>query len=364
MNAAVNLRSGQLMPVNSIYQALSGVRQAHPGAGMRRWSHLLALPEASLQVSRIGYEKVRPLQNLFSLFYTLPSLGRIKLVVFHGQESTVCEHRYDKVDLYLDDPHQTGLCFSTADTGFCVLLDRCYWACAVEEEMQSGVEKNLQFFNQAGSLCLKILATRDTDHQAWAGLVQAFAAEQDGIHPLFLHDTRKEDYRCLTSRELHDFEQAWCRLSDERSLYTLLHQYQLSYFNAVCELGPRLARPVSPFILETLVRRLSLLPNTASHCPSLSCSFYGDAAIQHLSGKPVVRRQGERLLLLWAQGHMLLDDSSFGHAFVVRRPQGNGWVSSLEIFDLNGEHLLCAEGKDRCSSSENLAIREIFNGLL
>jgi|GEM_PF-2654862 putative hemin transport protein len=365
MNALVELPSCFKPGATIVYQALVGVRQAHPRLGLQGWSRLLSTSEGELQASRLGQESVWPLQDVFSLLYLLPSLGEVQLLTFNELGWAQYQGCFTPPDLCLDDPHQLGLQFVTQHLELKLMLENWYWGCLVEEENSQGeTEKSLQFFNRQGQRFAKIQALESGDQAAWLGLQEAFKGmgAVNPSRPLF-SDAGIQVFNDHPPQDLGRFQLEWRRMADPNQISYLLARHQVNYLSGLQALGPKLARQVSLNALTELLTEAALLPRSQAK-PGLKLAFYTDACVHSCRGNLQPPRLKHREVCIgYPAGCLHFNPQLLEEAWVVRKPQGDGWISSLELFSDAGQRVFQVSEDKLSLQPENLVLRELFNAL-
>jgi len=362
MNAWVEL-SPQVSSPNLVYQAFVGVRQAQPHLGLKGWSRLLATSEGELQASRLGQEDVRSLADTFSLLYQLAGLGELEICTFNDAGWAKYRGRFAPPDLCLENPHYLGLEFRANHLRLQLNMDQWYWGCAVEDRPSGGrVQKSLQFFTGSGDRFLKIQATANTSQVAWKKLLFSFAGQQEASKPLFAPQNKPLN-KTLASDDLLAFARDWRWMTSPNQLPLLLSRYQTSYLAALQQLKEKFAREVSLNALSEVLRQVGSLPASESK-PELELSVYSEGCLQRMHGiLQAPRLQHKDLCIAYAEGCIHLDPQMLEEAWVVRKPQGDQWITSLEVFDPKGQQVLQLQEYKPAAHPENLLLRQIFHTL-
>ncbi len=363
MNALVQIPSYQLSPLatatHRLYQAFVGVRQAQPNLGLKGWSQLLNSSEGELQASRLGHEEVRPLTDLFSLLYQLAGLGEVEIRSFNRSGWASYKGHFAPPDLCLDCPGYLGLEFRSGSLRLQMNMESWYWGCAVTDYPEGKeTQKSLQFFDQAGERFLKLQATSETSAVGWSRLLQRFAPTPIASKPLF--DVTQPSCGLTCPKDMTSFTQEWRLMASPNQVHRLLKRHQASYLGSLQRLDKKFAREVSLDALEQLLKQVQALPS-APNKPCLEMRFFASGCLQEVVGElQAPRLHLKQMCLAYAEGCMHLDPQCLEEAWVVRKPQGEGWVTSLEIFDDQGELIVQLQEHKLTQLPENLLIRQIF----
>lgn len=367
MNALVQVPSYEQSPLAAatqrLYQAFVGVRQAQPNLGLRGWSRLLSCSEGELQASRLGHEKVRPLVDTFSLLYQLAGLGEVEIISFNQTGWARYTGRFAPPDLCLDNPSCLGLEFRSSHLRLQLRMNHWYWGCVVEDQPPGQTtQSSLQFFNQSGQRFLKIQATAATSQPGWQRVVDNFARHEASAQPLFVEE--QENRSDSTPQDIAGFTQEWRLMQSPNQIDSLLKRHQADYLTALQHLGTKFAREVSLDSLQDLLRQVQWLPKGPNK-PCLEASFFTSGCTQTVSGAiQPPRLQHKDWCLGYAEGCLHLQAQRLEEAWVVRKPCEEGWVTSLELFDVAGQCVLAIQESKLSLVPENLLLREIFASLV
>lgn len=350
MNALVSFPTFTTGLSGLLYKALQGVRQAQPRASLYEWARLLNTSEGDLQASRIGQENIWPLRDAFSVLYQLAQLQEVEVTAYNDLGSIHYCGSFSSPDLCLDHPRQLGIQFLTSGLHLKLQLEHWYWGCATEQR--------LDFFTRNGRRFMSLSPTATTCMTGWKALLQQHADTTACHLPLF--EPAPAHYReHPMPQDLASLELEWRNMTDPQQISALLQRHKTTYFATLCSISPKLARSVSLDSFEQLL-------NSACQLQLPLCiSMVSEGCIQTCKKallKPCTTR--DLLQLEWQEGQARLDPSLFEFAFITRKPLGDSWISSLEIFGASGEMLLQVQGYNAEGRVENLALREVFSSLL
>lgn len=350
MNALVSFPSFTTGLSGLLYKALQGVRQAQPAASLREWAALLNASEGDLQASRIGQENVWPLRDAFSVLYQLSALEEVEVTAYNDLGSIHYRGCFSAPDLCLDHPRQLGIQFLTSSLHLKLQLEHWYWGCATQQR--------LDFFTRNGRRFMSLSPTRATNQTAWQTLLDQHADTQASHQPLFEPASLRHREHPMP-QDLATLELEWRNMSDPQQIPALLQRHKTTYFATLCSISPKLARSVSLNSFEQLLNSACQL-----QLP-LSIAMISEGCVQTCKKALLKPFSGKGTLVLeWQEGQARLDPSLFEFAFITRKPLGDSWISSLEVFGASGEMLLQVQGYQAEGRAENLALREVFSSLL
>lgn len=162
------------------------------------------------------------------------------------------------------------------------------------------------------------------------------------------------------AKDIKQLETDWLAATHRKYIPALLNQHNTTYFGALCSFSKKVARSVSLDSFTDLITQAKKL-----NLP-LSITLLNNTGKQ--TSQPVFitsNLQENCMHLSWKEEQAVLDPSQFEFAFVNRLPcdDGCGWISSLEIFGVEGELLLQVQGACEDQQAENLRLRELFSSL-
>jgi putative hemin transport protein len=230
---------------------------------------------------------------------------------------------------------------------------------AVDEVMPKGVQRSLQFFDAGGTAVHKVFTRVGTDVEAWNRLVAGAVAElqQPGLPAGTLppaDEARPDDQIDIPA--LHE---AWASMRDTHDFFGLLRRHGVTRTQALRLAEPRFARAVEPASAHQL-----LAGAAAGGTPVMV--FVGNPGVIQIHTGPVhqVVVHGPWLNVLDAGFNLHLREDHIAQAWVVRKPTVDGLVTSLELFDAEGQTIAMLFGERKPGHAELCAWRDLVDGLL
>jgi len=223
-------------------------------------------------------------------------------------------------------------------------------------------QRSLQFFDAAGTALHKVFAGPGTDEAAWQALVERFRAadQQPGIAVAPV-DRRPAD-RPDAEVDVAAFRDDWAALRDTHEFFGLLKRHALGRVQALRLADPRYVQPVEPGP-GGAVREL-LETAAASALPIMV--FVGNPGMIQIHTGPVKRVQvlGPWLNVLDPGFNLHLREDHVASAWVVRKPTIDGLVTSLELFDAEGETIAMLFGERKPGRPELADWRRLVGRLV
>lgn len=237
-----------------------------------------------------------------------------------------------------------------------LFLTRWKHAWSVLPEAPEG-RRSLQIFAGDGSAVHKVFSRPGTDLAAWDRLVAAFAETAPvplAIVPAAAPAAPKPDGEI----DVAGFLAGWDGLADTHHFHPLLVRFGVARTQAFRLAGPERARPVPAASLRRALTRAA-----ASGLPIMV--FVGNPGCIQIHTGPVaqLREAGPWFNVLDPGFNLHLRETAIDRAWVVRKPTDDGVVTSLELFDAQGEAIATLFGKRKPGQAEDPAWRALCAGL-
>ena len=239
-----------------------------------------------------------------------------------------------------------------------LFLSKWCYGFAVSSNTDKSPRPSLQFFDECGTAIHKIYLTENSNAAAYESLVEKYCdaepATQIDVEPL----KEKPGERAVESDEVERFRSAWRALQDTHDFFDLLKNYELTRTQALRLGGPEFARQTSPEVFGEFMQSLAT--------ESLSIMvFVGSPGVVQIHTGPIfqLRTMGPWFNVLDDDFNLHLREDMIDSAWVVRKPTVDGDVTSLELYNVNGEVIAYLFGARKPGQAENLAWRKKVNAL-
>ncbi|MDO8290503.1 MAG: ChuX/HutX family heme-like substrate-binding protein [Parvibaculum sp.] len=326
---------------------------AEPQMRARDVAAKLNISEAELvALGKEGVVTTRLRAEFPAIIGAVPTLGNVMALT--RNESCVHERKgtYGKlgggahVGLIVGDDIDLRIFFTEWRTGFALI-----------EETKMGPRRSLQFFDAAGVAIHKIYLTDTSDVSAFDALVANFAAPETMIEIT----PRKERAAPVAdnSVDVTAFHAAWDALKDTHEFHGLLVKFKLQRVQALRLAGERRARGVDASSLRNI-----LMSAGARTTPIMV--FVGNPGMIQIHTGPVanLKPMGPWFNVLDEKFNLHLREDRIATAWVVWKPTDDGVVTSLELFDAEGDTIATLFGKRKPGQPEDEAWRNLVAGLL
>lgn len=337
-----------------LLEAWQRLREAEPGLRARDLAERLGVSEGELVASRCGDGVTRLDGPWPELIKALPALGHV--MVLTRNDSCVHEKkgRFDHIEI----AGVMGLVLNEA-VDLRLFLKHWVFGFAVREESHGRWLQSLQFFDGDGRAVHKVYLTDRSNHDAWSGLVERFAAAVQSplletsvvADPLPLRlDDSAVDVAALRER--------WRRLRDPHDFFAMLKKHKVTRTQALRLAGREFARPVPNSAVRTVLESAA-----ASGLPIMV--FVGSSGVVQIHTGPVrqIKVMGPWLNVLDEDFNLHLREDHIATSWVVRKPSPEGHVTSLELYDAAGRQIAQVFGKRKPGIPELESWRALADGL-
>lgn len=306
----------------------------------------LGVREGELVAAHVGSDgdmrAVRLRPDWRDLFNSFESLGEVMALTRNAScvhEKTGVYRNVSCTDgggLVLDRQIDLRLFFGRWAQGF-----------AVSEAGAEGPRRSLQFFDAQGVAVHKIHARPATDLAAWAALVERFASADQSPGMQIADAPAPQTERGDAEVDVAAFRDAWGSLRDTHQFFGLLRRHGLTRTQALRLADPRMAVPVEPGALPRAL-------DEAARGGLSIMVFVGNPGIIQIHTGPVRRVQpmGPWINVLDPGFNLHLRQDHVARAWVVCKPTTDGIVTSLELFDAQGETIAMLFGERKPGQPE------------
>ncbi|MCD8516873.1 MAG: hemin-degrading factor [Burkholderiaceae bacterium] len=299
------------------YDALDHVAKAKRARDIARE---LGLSEAQWVAASCGPIKSIPLTGTGqSVFRKIGKLGPVMALT--RNDSCVHERHGEFLDIQAEGP--MGLVLGP-DIDLRVFFACWQDAFAVEE----GGRKSLQFFDSEGVAVHKVYCTEHTNLSEYLELIQSHIQKPQWPE----HKAISKKVRPDAPDDVEAFKAAWLALTDTHDFFPMLAKHNISRLGALSHAGEDLAQRVPNSTVDTMLQ-------TASNIDLEIMCFVGNRGMIQIHTGPVkqIVTRGPWLNVLDPMFNLHLNMDDVASTWIVEKPTEDGWVTSLEVFDSDGE---------------------------
>lgn len=310
-----------------LLQEWEALKQAEKGLRARDAASKLGVSEAELIAATVGTTAVRLNDQWTDIFIEMKKLG--KVMALTRNEACVLEHKgnFQKIDIQGQAAFQVATVIGPIEQR--VFFSAWAYGFACEVENPRGTMHSLQFFDKAGDAILKVFLQEKSDKAAYDALVEQFKAE-DQSTTIETEAFDKPEY--AKEIDVDSFKSDWVTMKDTHDFFGMLRKYKLHREHALELIGKPWAYPISKENVQTVLEKAA-----TDKLPIMI--FAGNKGnIQIHQGKvKTIRKMNQWLNVLDPEFNMHLNEELVARAWVVNKNTEDGLVSSIELFDHQGE---------------------------
>lgn len=268
-----------------------------------------------------------------------------------------CVH--EKVGIYAKGSH-TGLMGLVLGGAIDLRLFYQRWAhgFVVDEDTDKGPQRSLQFFDAAGMAIHKAFLRPGSDAAAWQALITHFIASHQHPGIEIKRAEPPEAEQPDADIDVPAFRHAWASMRDTHDFFGLLKKHGVARTQALRLADPQFAQRVEPDAVQ-------LMLNAAARDGVPIMVFVGNPGIIQIHSGPVTKIavMGPWLNVLDEGFNLHLRVDHIASAWVVGKPTVDGLVTSLELFDAQGEVIAMFFGERKPGRPELATWRSLIGAV-
>lgn len=332
------------------------LREENPHLRIRDAAKKLNVSEAELLATQTG-EKVTRLEPMFpEILQEFHALGRIMALT--RNEEIVHERKGEYKNVEVVQGHRKMGLAVNDDIDLRIFFSAWQFAFAVESESPRGTMHSFQFFGADGTAIHKVFLLDENRLENYQAIVEKFRSENQSSTLEIQPKAEKKADKPDAEIDVEGFRVAWANLQDTHDFFPLLGKFGVGREQALRLADKEMAQAVDAksfiFILEEAAKRK--LPIMV---------FVGNEGIIQI-------HTGEVEKVLEARGwynvmderfNLHIDTEKIARAYVVKKPTIDGTVTSLELFNAEGENVALIFGKRKPGIPEMEDWRELVEDL-
>lgn len=346
----------------AIREAFTTMRRENK-ARHRDIAEKLTLSEAELIAAHVGTSNAD--QNVIlqatclrkdwpEILASLEPLGEVMALTRNAS----CVHEKTGVYRKVSQQHQVGLVLG-GEIDLRIFYQQWAHGFAVLEQTEQGEQRSLQFFDAYGVAIHKIFMKPQSLLAAYEELVTRFTANEQivGITPNM--PAAKVPELADAEIDVLGFRQAWASLRDTHDFFGLLKKFSVSRTQALRLAEPRFVQPLDVGSCQELLQ-------SAAHEGVPIMAFVGNPGMIQIHSGPVkkIAAMGPWINVLDARFNLHLRQDHIASAWVVKKPTVDGLVTSLELFDAEGDSIAMFFGERKPGKPELCEWRALIENLL
>lgn len=314
----------------------------------------LGVSECELLASACDGESVISLKpNWSESINSFPKLGFVMALT--RNEAAVSEIRGIYANIRLGE--KNGVALGKIDLR--IFHENWFYGFAIKSKQEDGsVKKSLQFFDGYGTAVHKVHLNEKSNHDAFDEFIGEFRNETQNDFVNVLKKSLEVKKDSDIKIDVEELRKGWTELTDTHQIFGFLAAKQLSRIQAFENLGEDLARKISTkdfchFLEEVANRNVKLM------------TFIGnDGMIQIFSNYiKNVKEFGDWINILDEDFNMHLKMGLIDTIWVVKKKKGDGYLTSVEVFDSKENNIALFFNKKKENELESQDWLEIVNSI-
>ena len=256
-----------------------------------------------------------------------------------------CVH--EKVGIYKNTSQEGPVGLMVGEIDLRLFYRAWEYGFAVREMSKDGLQRSLQFFDKAGVAIHKIHLRAQSSVASYDALLAQFQSHDQapGIQVTSLDKPATE----LPDRDIDvtAWHQAWRTMKDTHDFFILLRRFKVTRTQ-----GLRLAEP--GFVQALPVTCVKDLLETAASTGTPLMVFVGNHGMLQIHSGPIykVMSVGSWINVMDPRFNLHLQMDSVAQAWLVRKPTVDGIVTSVELFNDDGEAIAMFFGERKPGKPE------------
>ncbi len=342
------------MKASNILQKMEEIKGKEPKLYARNLAAKIGISEGELVGAQVGEHIIRLRPEMSEILLELEPLG--KLMALTRNESCVIERKgvYKDGKFYKSGPMSMGLFVD--QNGIDLRLIMMHWkhVFAVEDTLKGN--NSLQFFNKAGEALHKIYLTDASDKAAYDALVDRYKSDDQSAGIEVEPVVSNEDTVADSAVDWSALRTSWEALTDVHQFHGMLRKFKVSREQAFRNIGEDLAYPV-----DNSASRKVLELAKEKQCEIMS--FVGNRGCIEIntSVPDKLMERGPWFNVLDPDFNLHLNEADIARSWVTRKPTKDGFVTSVEVVDEEGNIIITFYGQRLEGTPELETWREIVS---
>ncbi|WP_028121482.1 hemin-degrading factor [Epilithonimonas tenax] len=335
---------------NDLKEKWEALKAENPHLRIRNAAQDLGVSEAELLVTNIGNGVTVLKANFADLLQEVVKLD--KVMALTRNEECVHERKGVYVNPDFSSPH--AQLFVGEDIDLRIFISAWKFGFSVVE----GDRKSFQFFGKDGLALHKIYLTKDSQETEFCALTEKYKAEEQSPELILENVPAKPSEKPDSEIDVAGFQQAWKDLKDTHNFFVMLRKFGVTRTQAL-----RLAPTGYATKIENSKVVNVLEDASEKRLPIMI--FVGNRGLIQI-------HTGEVHKTLWHQQwfnvmdpdfNLHLDTTKIFETWIVKKPTDDGEVTSVEVFNKEGDFIVQIFGKRKPGNPELQAWKDLVAGL-
>lgn len=341
-----------------LYQYYLHTKQKNPGKFARDLAQIMGVSEAELTHARVGQDADRLNVSASTLLTELESVGVTKSIT--RNDYAVHEHLGVYQNLRLHG--HLGLVLNPRALDLRLFFNQWGAIFSLRESMPHGDSLSIQCFDLQGNAVHKIYCTNETNLQAWKALVTKYRTLNNAPLELQIADNIPIANALIDSAAIDD---EWRQMNDIHQFFMLLKRNNITRQQAFRAVGDDLAYQVNNQAL------MQVLNAAQTHQNEIMIFVGNNGCMQIFTGviSELMLYQDKQapkhnwINVINKRFTLHLIENAIAESWITRKPTKDGFISSLELLDKNGNQIIQLFGQRNEGEPEQRQWRDQLEAL-
>jgi putative hemin transport protein len=298
-------------------------------------------------------QAVRLLPKWSDIMASIEPLGEVMALTRNAS----CVH--EKVGIYKNASQEGPVGLMVGEIDLRLFYRAWEYGFAVREMTKDGLQRSLQFFDRAGVAIHKIHLREQSSVAKYDVLLEQFRSHDQAPGIQVLRPDKPVAELPDQEIDVTAWHQAWRAMRDTHDFFVLLRQFKVTRTQ-----GLRLAEPA--FVQALPVTCVKDLLEIAASTATPLMVFVGNHGMLQIHGGLIhkVMLTGSWINVMDPRFNLHLQMDSVAQAWLVRKPTIDGIVTSVELFNDDGEAIAMFFGERKPGKPELSTWRALADDLL
>lgn len=303
-------------------------RQQYPKSRIRDAANALNVSEVELLATNYGNTVRHLCSNWQSILTDVKQLATVMGLTRNNHVVHEQTGQYEDIKFSSNDCRVTG-----KNINLKLFLKEWCFGFAVQEESLHGIRSSLQFFDDTGTAVHKLYLTQQSNQTAYQVLVNKYQAENQ--NPIQSVSKKPSSSKKDNEIDYPNLLRAWRAMENSNECHHAVEVLGVTELQALRKLDREFAFKVSPDVLA------DVMATVVDAKMPIKIVVKNKGAIQsHNAVIKTIRMMGKWFNILDAEFSLHLNEEAIASLWVVKKPLADSLVSSLELYDFQGEHML------------------------
>lgn len=318
-------------PASTLRERYEAFQAQNPRVRIRDAAQQLGVSEAELLATGVGIDTIRLEGPWDELLKRFKKLGKVMSLT--RNDACVLEHKgaFEKVGTFGSGNHHMATVIGPIESR--VFFKN--WAFAFANTMDKSDREmhSIQVFDRAGTAITKIYLQKESDFQTYQDLIHDFKSDNQSTE---LEVTAIEPVQYERQIDQETFLNDWAGLEDTHDFFPMLRKHKVHREHALELAEGQFSRRVGNDAVKIILEQAS-----ATELPiMIFAGNHGNLQIHQDVVKrivPLERGEQQWINVMDPDFNLHLRTDLIHNSWVVEKPTKDGTVTSVELFDQQGE---------------------------